>query len=51
MEYSGAVMPDVNVYKNILVLTLLQDFNYFAAACEDLASRAQNALLCILKQL
>ncbi|WP_419612590.1 hypothetical protein, partial [Thiolapillus sp.] len=47
--YSGVVLPVVNVYKylGIYFTTRLS----FVSACKDLASRAKNALLCILKRL
>jgi hypothetical protein len=47
--YDGAVMPVVNVYTylGIIFSTRLS----FVAACKDLASRAKNALLCIMQKL
>jgi hypothetical protein len=47
--FSGAVMPVANVYKylGIYFTTRLS----FVSACKDLASRAKNALLCILQKL
>ena len=46
--YSGVVMPVVNVFKylGIYFTTRLS----FVSACKDLASRAKNTLLCILKR-
>ena len=47
--YSGVVMPVVNVYiyLGIYFTTRLS----FVSACKNLASRAKNAPLCILKKL
>ena len=47
--YDGAVMPAMNVYKylGIYFTTRLS----FVSACRDLASRATNALVCVLQKL
>ena len=47
--YDGVVMPAVNVYKyiGIYFTTRLS----FVSACRDLASRAKNALVCVLQKL
>jgi len=47
--YNGMIMPVVNVYKylGILFSTRLS----FSAACQDLVSRAKNALFCIMRKL
>jgi hypothetical protein len=47
--YDSVMMPVVNVYKylGIVLSTRLS----FVTSCKDLASRAQNALLCIMKRL
>ena len=47
--YSGAVMQLANVYTylGIYFTTRL----YLVSACKDLASRAQNTLLCILQKM
>ena len=47
--YNGVTIPVVNVYKylGIYFSTRLS----FTFACKDLASRAKNALLCIIKKL
>ena len=48
-RYDGVVMPAVNVYKylGIYFTTRL----YFVSACRALASRAKNALVCVLQKL
>ena len=47
--YDGVIMPAVNVYKylGIYFTTRLS----FVSACRDLASRAKNALVCVLQKL
>ena len=47
--YDGGVMPAVNVYKYLgIYFTTRLSFVY---ACRDLASRAKNALECVLQKL
>ena len=43
------VMPAVNVYKYIGIYFTTRLF--FVSACRDLASRAKNALVCVLQKL
>ena len=47
--FSGAVMPVANVYKYLGIYFTTSTRLSFVSACKDLASRAKNALLCILQ--